>query len=823
MADIPVVQVDQPARPGLTQQNAEEVLGRDGFNEVLAQRPDGIIAIVRRQLTDTVILVLLVAAVLTAVVGDVPDTAVIAAVVFLNTALGTVQERRSGRALAALADLTAPHATVLRDGVFRDVRARLVVRGDLLQLAAGDIAAADGVVHSSQSMTLDESMLTGESAPVSKRRGNQVYAGTVMTRGRGEMVVTGVGHGTAVGDIAGSLAGQQSSLTPLQRQLSVLGRRLAIAASVAAAVVAALNLLAGRSVENSLVLAVSLAVAAIPESLPAVVALSLALASQRMAGRGVLARRLSAVEALGSVTVIASDKTGTLTQGRMVAAQLWTPDATARSMEELLQAAILCSDAYSGTGAGQPGLRDDPTEVAIIDAAREHGLDLAGVRRQYPRIAEVPFDAQTARMSTTHSNPTGVELFFTKGAPEVLLPLVTDPVTAAAAHLAVEAFTGRGWRVLSVTSGGPAAVRLLGLIALADPIRSEAPAMLQAFRLAGVRAVMITGDHPSTALAVAHQLGIAPPEQKATDPIEGPGVTASTVYARVHPEQKTVIVHRLHDGGEVVAMTGDGVNDAPALRAADVGIAMGRGTEVAKQAAAIVLTGDDLSALIPAIGEGRRVYDNLRRFLHYAVSGGAAEVLIMLFGPFLGMPVPLQAGQILWVNLLTHGLPGVAMGNEPAAADVFTRPPRPPAEQLLDAATARRIGVLGIVIAALTLLAGGWSALAGSPAQNTVFLALTFAQLGVALALRPKAHGGVRNRMLLAAVGVNIVLTLQAVLWNPLRELLRTAPLAPADLLPALTAAALAAAVALWQARHPTSSHPLNKEAAPARPDVLRW
>jgi Ca2+-transporting ATPase len=695
---------------------------------------------------------------------------------------------------------------VVRDGQPCDIDARDVVAFDLIRLSAGDVVAADGYLAMAESLQVDESMLTGESVPAAKGVSDLVYAGTVVTRGRAEAVVTAISEATALGGIARSLRDAPSVQTPVQRQLTVLGRRLAVAVSLAAVAVAVLNLASGRGIETSLVLAISLAVAAIPESLPAVVALSLALAARRMTDRGVLARRLAAVEALGSVTVIAADKTGTLTEGRMALAEFWTPGAAPDDAHGLLQAAALCNDACA---TGQPGERDDPTEVALVDAATDLGIDVQALRRSYPRLAEEPFEASTARMTTTHARADGGSFVICKGSPEALLP--DDPEAKAAA----DRFALRGLRVLAVSRGEPDRLHLLGLVALADPIRRNAPDMIDAFRRAGIRPVMITGDHPATARAIAESLAILGPGERIAMGDHWDDGEPSAVYARVRPEQKTAIVSALQHRGEIVAMTGDGVNDAPALRVADIGIAMGRrGTEVAKRAADLVLTEDDLSAMVPAIAEGRRVYDNLRRFLHYALSGGVAEVLIMLFGPLFGFAVPLQAGQILWVNLLTHGLPGVAMGSEPATGDVLTRRPRPPGEQLLDFATVRRLSVLATVIAAASLLAGAYARHAHRPWQSTIFVALAFAQLAVALALRPRHQASERNPMLLVAVGLNVVLAVLAVSWNPLRELLRAERLAAHDLIPCLVAACVAGAVAWWQA-HPRSTRRRSSDLGP--------
>lgn len=784
---------------GLTENEAAARLAADGANELPRGPALGWGTALLHQVRDVMIMVLLVAAGVTAVVGDLADTVVIAAVVVINSVLGAVQEVRAGRAVDALADLTAPRATVVRDGVSRDIAARDVVVGDRLVLCAGDIVAADARLLTAESLQLDESLLTGESEPVTRAAGEPVHAGTVATRGRAQAEVCAVAGATEVGAIARAVHRTGPALTPVQRQLAALGRRLAWAATGAAAAVAVLNLSTGHGVETSLVLAVSLAVAAIPESLPAVVSVSLALAARRLTARGVLVRTLSAVEALGSVTVMATDKTGTLTTGHMSLAEIWTPPGVSRAA--LLTAAVLCNDAAS---PGENGRQDDPTETALVEGAVAAGLDVAAVRARRPRVAETPFDAATARMVTEHvAVGDGTRIAIVKGSPESVLGL---GVTAGAGEMPAAAgeLTERGRRVLAVARrDGDRPWRLLGLLGLVDPPRPQARETVEGFRRAGVRPVMITGDHPRTARAIAHAIGL-------TDEAGG------GVHARVRPDGKTAIIVDLQAAGEIVAMTGDGVNDAPALRAADIGVAMGRrGTQVAQQAADIVLTDDDLSAMVPAIGEGRRVYDNLRRFLHYGLAGGLAEILVMLLGPAFGFAMPLRSGQILWVNLLTHGVTGVAMGNEPAAPDVSTRPPRPPREHLLDGRTVARVAVLGSAITAVCLGVAGYGRWADRPWQGMLFFALGLSQLAVALALRPRGRrrgtGGGRNPGLLAAVAGNALLAGLAVTWPPLCDLLRVSPLAPRDLAPGLLAAALVAGVARLQVVKPGLSRTTSR------------
>ncbi|MFL6163817.1 MAG: cation-translocating P-type ATPase [Jatrophihabitantaceae bacterium] len=785
---------------GLTNARAQELLDAHGPNELVLRRSVGITTIVFRQLSDPVVLVLLVAAGITAAMRDWPDTAVIALVVLLNTALGATQELRSEKAIAALAELTAPRATVIRDGDVVDIPAMQVVPGDLLELRAGDIVPADARILPGLSLSLDEAMLTGESMPRLAGGDEPIFAGTVVVRGHSRALVDATGRGTALGAIAGSLSGKPRVLTPLQRQLAGLGRWLAVAAAVAAVAVAVLNLAAGRGWETSLILALSLAVAAIPESLPAVVTLSLALAARRMAARGVLARNLAAVEALGSVTVLACDKTGTLTEGRMTVAELWVPAADAAGRHALLRAAVLCNDACQGP-AGSPGPTDDPVEVALVEAARTAGVDLLGVRAATPRISETPFDAESAMMSTTHLLDDGSTVSYEKGSPEALLSPARSGGAADPAVLAqVHRLAADGHRLLAVSCRTASTAQLLGLVALADPVRPGAAAMIAGFRRAGVRPVMITGDHPLTATAVARQVGIIEragdltvlPADFEHDPAAVHGKAA--VYARTRPHQKTAIVNGLRECRAIVAMTGDGVNDAPALRAADLGVAVGRGTEVAKQAADVVLTDDDLGVMVLGIAEGRRISDNIGRFLRYGLSGGVAEVLVMLLGPAIGIPVPLQAGQILWINLLTHGLPGVAMGAEEAEPDVLTRGPRPVRQPLVTSSMLGQIGILASLIAGVSLVAARYAS--HSP-QSVIFFALITAQLALAIALRPVRWDRLAsNWPLTISVLLNLGLALAALYWHPLQVLLRTGPLSLAEYLVAVAGGVLIAVAA---------------------------
>ncbi len=602
-------------------------------------------------------------------------------------------------------------------------------------------------------------------------------------------------------------------------------------AVVLSTVVLALGLLRGQPLELMLVAAISLVVAAVPESLPAVVTLALALGARRMAARHALVRRLPAVETLGSVTVLATDKTGTLTEGRMVARRLWTPRgyatvegsgygpqgrvlrdgrpvdaAGAPDLAELLGAAALCNDAVlRPDGPGEWLAIGDPTEAALLTAAARLGLDTAALADRYPRVAEVPFDSDRKRMTTVHMRPDGGVRVVCKGAPEVLLD-PSDPASERAEGMARD-----GYRVLAVMAANrdsatdpERGLHLLGLVAILDPARPSAAATVAACRAAGITPVLITGDHPATARAIAVETGIIEPDGEVVDctALTDPGT--ARVFARATPEQKLAIIEARRERGDIVAMTGDGVNDGPALRRSDIGVAMGRrGTEVARQAADLVLADDELGTVVAAAEEGRRVYGNIRRFLLYALSGGTAEIAVMLAGPFLGLPLVLLPAQILWVNLLTHGLPGVALGSEPADPGAMRRPPRPPAESVLGAGLWQRILRVGVVIAAVTLAVAVWGHATGRPWQSMAFFALGATQLTVAIGSRARP-GTWANPLLLVAVAGALLLQFAGVYLAPLRELLGTQPLSIVDIAVCVALSTLGyAAIRLDRIVHP--------------------
>lgn len=851
---------------GLSTADAAARLGRDGGNVLPQRTPTPLWRRVAAQLRDPLVLVLLAAAVLTLATADYTDAVVILLVIVVNTSVGVVQEVKAERAINALSSLIAPEARVVRDGAQRSVAAADLVVGDLLVLAEGDVVPADARVVEAAALLVDEAALTGESAPVDKRvttdptgSGAALSAGTVVVRGRGRAVITATGARSAMGAIAAMMV-TSTGLTPLQRRLVRVGRVLAVGALLLCTVVLALGLVRGQPLQLMLVTAVSLVVAAVPESLPAVVTVSLALGARRMTARHALIRRLPAVETLGSVTVLATDKTGTLTEGTMAVARLWTPRgvvlvtgtgygphgtasrdghpvtvADAPDLAALLEAAALCNDASLRPPDGDnPGWLPvgDPTEAALLAAAAKLGIDRTELLKSLPRNGERPFDSDRKRMTTAHLRADGRLRLICKGAPEALLsaPVLTDPpdtVLAALDH--ADRMARDGLRVLAVARADRAAaddtqdweqgLELLGLIAILDPPRASAAATIAACRRAGITPVLITGDHPSTARAIATSLGIIDAGDPVVDCREiDPGPQAENgvrVFARATPHQKLAIIDALRGSGEIVAMTGDGVNDGPALHRADIGVAMGQGgTEVARQAADLVLADDDLATVVAATEEGRRVYSNIRRFLLYALSGGAAEIAVMLVGPFVGLALPLLPAQILWINLLTHGLPGVAMGGEPADPAAMHRPPRPPTETVLGAGLWQRVLRVGLVVAAVTIGIGLWAEATGRPWQTMVFFTLGATQLAVALGSRARP-GTLANPMLLVAVGSALLLQLAAVYLPPLRGLLGTEVLALTDLLVVGAAATLGyVAIRLDRQVHPSS---------PPEPASVAW
>jgi Ca2+-transporting ATPase len=836
----------QSTRDGLSSEEAARRLSEHGPNVIVESARRSWLALLGAQFLDVPILVLLGAAVISAVIGDAVDTVVILAIVVLNAVIGFSQEWRAERALAALKAMTASTAMVLRDRKLVSLPARELVPGDVVHLVAVRVVPADLRLIESAALRTNEAALTGESVPVDKApatidepdlavgdRSNLLHKGTYVTRGRAVGVVVATGMKTEFGRIAALLRDVRAAQTPLQLRLARLGRILAAAVVVICAIVFATGVLRGEPWLPMLMTALSLAVAAIPEALPAVVTVSLALGARRMVARHVLIRRLPAVETLGSVTFICADKTGTLTANEMRVVSYWQEGAQVAvpadrpAFRSMLRAMAVSHDAKE---VGDGRLIGDPIETAMLVAARDAGFDRTGVERELPRVGELPFEAMRRCMTTVHRDGLEGFLSITKGAPEAIAAICVQalskdragPVDRAAIEGAAQRMAEDGLRVIAFAerrlpelpeSLSPETLEVeltfLGLVGLMDPPREAVAESVRQCREAGIVPVMITGDHPATALAIARQLGLTTDQAAVITGAQLEGLSEGEfrrrvgdlrIYARASPEQKLRIMTALQDRGECVAMTGDGVNDAPALRQADIGVAMGvTGTDVAKEASAMVLLDDNFASVVRAVREGRRIYDNLRRFVRYQLTTNSAEVWTLFLAPFLGLPVPLLPIQILWINLVTDGLPGLALAVEREERDVMQRPPRKVGEGVLARGLGTHVLWVGLFMAALTLGAQAWHVDAGLPQahwQTIVFTMLCFVQLGHVLAVRSEREslftlGLLSNKPLLAAVAIAVALQLSIIYVPVLNRLFHTQPLDAATL--ALTIAAAGA------------------------------
>ncbi|MGQ9501047.1 MAG: cation-translocating P-type ATPase [Anaerolineae bacterium] len=871
---------------GLSQTEVERRLGEYGPNELIERGLKSPWLILWEQLTALMVLILIVAAIVSAALGDYKDAAAIGAIIVLNAALGFIQEYRAEKAILALKKLAVPRVRVRRDGHMQEISAHDLVPGDIVLLEAGTLVPVDGRLIESINLQVQESALTGESAPIEKvvealpdehlalaDRRNMVYMGTMVTYGRGTMVATETGMRTELGRIADMIQAVKQEQTPLQRRMDQLGRGLAIAALGIVALVFFLGVLRGEDLRLMFLTAISMAVAAVPEGLPAVVTIALALGAQRMLKRHALIRKLPAVETLGSVTVICSDKTGTLTENRMTVTVLdvaghtinltemlerrgavWAstahtpvtePDAALRLV---LTGAVLCNDAVlEGVGSKDDKLRaaGDPTEGALLVAAAQFGLPKPRMDQAMPRVAEAPFTSERKRMSVAVRNPLAdsasegqkhLELFnpqrygledapwvvFSKGAVDSLLEVSGWVWAEGKAHPLSEEWQQRiiaandrlaqdGMRVLGVAfrplyslpnNVSPDALEreliFVGLVGMIDPPRPEVKEAVHTCKTAGIRPVMITGDHPLTAQHIARALNIASDGRVLTgkeidhislDELKDI-VEEVPVYARVSPEHKLKIVEALQSRNHIVAMTGDGVNDAPALKKADIGVAMGiTGTDVSKEAADMVLLDDNFATIVAAVEEGRTIFDNIRKFIKYTMTSNTGEIWVMLLAPFLGMPLPLLPLQILWINLVTDGLPGLAMTVEPPERDVMRRPPYPPRTNIFARGLGRDIIWVGLLMGFVSLAMGFWAWHTGHATwQTMVFTTLTLSQMGNALAIRSErdslfAIDLLSNKAMLAAVLLTFVLQLAVVYVPFLQEIFHTVALPLEDLL----------------------------------------
>ena len=790
------------------------------------------------QFTDLMILVLLVAAVISGVVGDIKDTLVIALIILVNAVIGFTQEFRAERALSALRNLVPARALVVREGRHIEIPVAEIVPGDVVVIEAGNQVPADLRLTDGKQIRISEATLTGESVPVEKfteaietadlpigDRRNLAFKGTTVTYGLGRGIAVATGAHTELGKLAGLLGTGVETRTPLQQRLTQFGKRLALVVIAICAVIFATGLARGEPAVLMFLTAVSLAVAAIPEALPATVTIALAVGARNMAERNALVRRLAAVETLGSVTFICADKTGTLTRNEMQVDIICTAEGSKRQPDlipdaepwaSLLAAMALNNDAHQAEDGSFFG---DPTEVALKRAAAEQGISLRELTDRIPRLAEFAFDSVRKRMTTIHPAETGW-IAYVKGAPEAVIDRCTgvahanghQPIDKAKWLADAERMAGDGLRVLAIAerrldampeSAKPGeveqALSLLGLVGLVDPPRPEAVDAVRSCQTAGITPVMVTGDHPATARAIALRLGMLEGGSSVVSGVElgamsdhelADQITAIRVYARVDPAQKIRVVEALQARGEFVAMTGDGVNDAPALKRADIGVAMGKtGTDVAREAASLVLLDDNFATIIAAVREGRRIYDNIRKVIKFIMTGNSAEIWTIFLAPFLGLPIPLLPIHILWINLVTDGLPALAMATEPEERGLMHRPPRPPGESVFAGGMWQHMVWVGLLIGGISLLTQAYAIGIGSPRSQTMVLTvLTVAQLVHVLAIRSDRVSLFRlglfsNIPLLGAVVLTFVLQMAVIYVPALNPILNTDPLAANELL----------------------------------------
>ena len=781
--------LDADLERGLSESEAETRLERFGPNELPRARRPAYGAIGLRQFTDPLVVLLIGAALVSALIGERFEAAAIAAIVVLNGLLGFVQEAKAEGAVLALRDVLEQRATVVRSGREREVGVAELVPGDLVVLREGERVPADARLIDVAGLAVDESTLTGESVPVDKltegvphsaalaERTSMVFAGSAATRGRGRAIVTATGSGTELGEIAGLTEQAKPPLTPLQRRVGALTRLMVGFGIVVTLALGGAMLVRGSSLEDAFLVGVSVAVAAVPEGLAATVTIALALGAREMAARGAIARRLTAVETLGSATVIASDKTGTLTENRLRVAEALP--ARGRDGQELLGAAALASTARFLDEEGELRAVGDPVDVALALAAHEHGLTPAVLLENRRLVRELPFDPVRRRMSLLYEEGRDSRLYV-KGAPEVVLELSTAiAADAAALESVAEDWASRGLKVLTIAERQfvdtsmsdddlEHDLRLVGLVALQDPLRTTAAAAVAEARSAGLRVEMVTGDHPVTARAIGRALDL--PEE--------------SIHARVTPAEKLRLVEALQAQREVVAVTGDGVNDAPALRRADVGVAMGQaGTEVAREAADLVLTDDDFATIVAAIREGRAIADNIRKFVAFLLSANLGEVALFAIAVLAGLGVPMTVVQVLLVNILTDGLPAVALARDPAAPDTMRRAPErgdrlfPPRAWGALAA----VGVLVGLAALAAFLVGG----SDDEARTMAFATVAFAELALVFSLRSPlrpAWEAPRNLYLVGSVVLSAAIVVVAVYLPALNDPLGTAALDATEL-----------------------------------------
>ncbi|TCP22697.1 Ca2+-transporting ATPase [Scopulibacillus darangshiensis] len=849
-------------KTGLTTDESKKRLAEDGYNQLKEAKKPSAILVFLNQFKDFMVLVLLAAILLSGLLGEYLDAIAILLIVIMNGILGFVQERKAEKSLSALLALSAPTASVLRDGEWVTLPAREITAGDIIKVSSGDRVGADIRFTGTKGLAIEESALTGESVPVQKQserisgndlplgdQSNMGFMGTMVTQGSGEGIVIATGMKTEMGKIAHLIQSAESMVTPLQHKLEQLGKIL-IALSIALTVlVVGIGVYQGHSIYDMILSGVSLAVAAIPEGLPAIVTIALALGVQKMIRRKAIVRKLPSVETLGSTTVICSDKTGTLTQNKMTVTHLWVEGKdwqvtegnggmagrflkggkpvdveNEKTLVQLLSYAVLCNNAEATLEEDENDdilLKGDPTESALVVSGLKAGLTRKQLLKLYERLDEFPFDSSRKMMSVVVKNNKGERFVITKGAPDVLLekcdaiiwngkPQRMQRWYSEKVRKALSTLGSQALRTIAIAykplkgsyetaDQAEKNLTFVGLQGMIDPPRPEVYESIQQCKQAGIKTVMITGDHVVTATAIAKQLDILPPDGKV---LEGRALSAMTdrelenevdqiyVYARVSPEHKLKIVKALQKKDHIVAMTGDGVNDAPAIKSANIGIAMGHtGTDVAKEASSLVLSDDNFATIRSAIEEGRNIYENIRKFIRYLLASNVGEILVMLFAMLIGLPLPLLPIQILWVNLVTDGLPAMALGVDQAEENVMTRGPRMVNEGVFSRGLGWKIISRGFLIGVMTLFAF-WLSLQQSPdqlvkAQTVAFSTLVMAQLIHVFDCRSERSVFHRhlleNRYLVGAVLSSVILLLIVIYTPMLQPVFHTVPLTIRD------------------------------------------
>ena len=791
------------SKEGLSADEAQRRLAEYGPNELIAKKKTPAIIFFLRQFKDIMILVLVAAAIISAFIGEVTDTIVIVVIILVNAVIGFVQEYRAEKAMDALKKMAAQHAQVLRSNAIAEIPAADLVPGDIVLLEAGNTVPADMRLLEINALKINEASLTGESNSIDKTldalqqadagigdRTNMAFRGTAITNGNAKAVVVATGMKTELGNVAG-LLDNAASETPLQKRLKDVSKKLTFIILGLCAVFFLTGYLRGDDSGHILLTSISLAVAAIPEALPAVITVSLALGARKLMRKNVLIRKLQAVETLGSVTFICTDKTGTLTKNEMMVKEVWSE---AEKKNELLQAMSLNHDVKQQ----EDKITGDPTEIAMFHYAKEQPA--------LKRVAEIPFDSERKAMTTVHERE-GQFWVITKGASEAVVDMLGDSADKMLIQKETERMSANGMRVIAFAGKSMQNVSkelkpeeaetgldFIGLAGLIDPPREEATESIRLCKQAGIIPVMITGDHPLTAASIAREIGIIDTEEQKVmtgkelaeidDTAFENDIEKIRVYARVSPEQKLKIVDTLQKKGHFVSMTGDGVNDAPSLKKANIGVAMGiTGTDVTKEASHMILLDDNFASIIGAVKEGRRIYDNLRKFVKYIFTGNTAEIVTLFVAPLIGLPIPLLPVHILWVNLITDGLPALALSTEPAEKNIMQRPPRHPNESIFAKGLGKHILWVGFFVGALTLATqyylidqhvGHW--------QTLVFTVLCFAQLWHVIAIKSEtasvfSTGVLNNKPLLWAVLGTIGLQLAVVYIPALNKYFHTQPL----------------------------------------------